>query len=237
MTSFVHTNYSVEHPGVVRAESVFHAARELRRGFDSTKGLSTMLLAAIVSALVVVADQLVDTWADGHLMTAWVMLWAVAFGAIALFAGAARRVAAVTVKSLDAWSFRVAQARADERLWTTAQHDPRVMADLKSAMERSEVASPVAAPVASKPYFSVREAVQQWRADAARARADASLWAVAQRDSRVMDDLMAAKSRAEVEAEAPRALPVPTQQLAKGDNAAALRDALFKLHPKFAYYI
>lgn len=237
MTSFVHATYPAEHPGVARAESVLHAASELRRGFDSTKGLSTMLLAAVVASLVVVADHWVDTSAEGHLMTAWIMMWAVGFAAIALFAGATRRVAATTVKTLDAWSFRVAQARADERLWTTAQHDPRVMADLQAAIERSEVATPAIATAAPKAYSSVRHAVQQWRLDAARARADARLWAVAQRDSRVMDDLMAAKSRAEVAAEAPRALPAETQTLAKADGAAALRDALFELRPKFAYYI
>lgn len=235
MTSFVHTTYSNVHPGVARAESVFAAARQLRRGFDSTKGLSTLLLAAIVAAMVVAADQLVDTWADGHLMTAWVILWAVAFGAIALFAGTALNVAAKAVQSLDAWSYRVAQRRADERLWNTAQSDPRVMADLQAAIQRSEVAAPVAAPVAAKRTVSIRETVQQWRVDAARARADARLWAVAQRDSRVMDDLLAAKSR--TEAETPRTLPVETQTLNKADNAASLRDALYALHPKLNYYV
>ena len=44
--------------------------------YDAAKGLSAMLLAAMVSALVVVADQLIDTWADGHLLAAWVALWA-----------------------------------------------------------------------------------------------------------------------------------------------------------------
>ncbi len=236
MTSFIHTNYPAEHPGVMRAESVLSAARQLRRGFDSTKGLSTVLLAAAASALIVVADRVVDSLAEGHLMTAWLMLWAVGFAAIALFGGVARKMATATVKSLDAWSYRVAQARADERLWNTAQHDPRVMADLKAAIERSEESAPaLAVAAAAKPGFSVSKALQQWRVDAARARADARLWAVAQRDSRVMDDLMAAKSRSEVETARP--LPTETQTLIKADNAAALRDALFELRPKFAYYV
>ena len=59
--------------------------------YDAAKGLSAMLLAAMVSALVVVADQLIDTWADGHLLAAWVALWAVGFGALAIFGGAARK--------------------------------------------------------------------------------------------------------------------------------------------------
>ncbi len=117
----------------------------LRARFDSTKGLSSMLLAAMVSALVVVADRLIDTWADGHLLAAWVALWAVGFAALAVFSGAARKLAASAVVALDKWSQRVAQNRADERLWAIAQADPRVMADLQMAIARGRGDSPSAA--------------------------------------------------------------------------------------------
>lgn len=140
MTSFIQPSFPTVHPGVARAESVVGAARSLYKNFDSTKGLSTMLLAAVVSALVVAADQLVDTWAEGHLLAAWVAVWAVGFAAIALFAGSARRTAVRVVASLDAWSLRQARARADQRLWATALSDPRIMADLQVAMGRREVA-------------------------------------------------------------------------------------------------
>jgi hypothetical protein len=117
----------------------------MRARFDSTKGLSSMLLAAMVSALVVVADRLIDTWADGHLLAAWVALWAVGFGALAVFSGAARKLAASAVVALDQWSQRVAQSRADERLWAIAQADPRVMADLQMAIARGRGDNPSAA--------------------------------------------------------------------------------------------
>ena len=109
-----------------------------KRGYDSATGLSAMLLAAMVSALVVVADQLIDTWADGHLLAAWVALWVIGFAALALFAAPARRLAASAVGALNAWSERIAMARADARLWKIAQADPRVMADLNAAIARSE---------------------------------------------------------------------------------------------------
>jgi hypothetical protein len=96
-----------------------------------------MLLAAMVSALLVVADQLIDTWAEGHLMLAWVALWVVGFAAVGVFAGAARQLATTVVQSLDAWSARSAQSRADERLWASALADPRIMADLNAAISRS----------------------------------------------------------------------------------------------------
>lgn len=108
------------------------------RGFDSTTGLSAMLLAAMVSALVVVADQLIETWVDGHLMMAWIALWVVGFTALAVFGGAARKLAFTAIGALDAWSARIAQKRADERLWLIAQSDARVMADLTAAMSRQQ---------------------------------------------------------------------------------------------------
>lgn len=138
MTSFVHVDYSTQHAGVTRIESAVAAAGRIRQGFNGTRSLAAMLLAAMVAALVVVADQLVDTWADGHLLAAWVVLWVVGFAATALFADTARHLARRTVTGLDAWSQRVARARADARLLELARQDSRVMADLQAAMSRGQ---------------------------------------------------------------------------------------------------
>jgi hypothetical protein len=138
MTSFVHIEYPTSHPGVERFESAVAAAVRLRKGFDGTKGLAAVLLAAMVSALVVVADQLVESWADGHLMAAWVLLWLLTFGAMAMLAPTTKHLSGKLLRALDGWSRRVARARADDRLWEMAQQDPRVMADLRAAMTRAE---------------------------------------------------------------------------------------------------
>jgi hypothetical protein len=148
MTSYTHAGYSTRHPDAEQAEAALQTARELHRGFDGGKGMAAVLLAAIVSALLVVADQLLDTWADGHLMAAWVALWAVGFVAIALLAGTVRRFSGKVVAALDGWAARMAQSRADERLWSIALRDARVMADLQSALARDdaqEALSPAAA--------------------------------------------------------------------------------------------
>ena len=138
MTSFVHIEYPTTHPGVERFESAVAAAGNLRKRFDSAKGLAGALLAAIVAALLVVADQLVETWADGRILAAWVMLWVVAFAALALLAPTTRYFSGNVVRALDAWSRRMARERADERLWDLAQKDSRVMADLRAAKTRAE---------------------------------------------------------------------------------------------------
>lgn len=150
MTSYTHAGYSTRHPDAEQAEAALQTARELHRGFDGGKGMAAVLLAAIVSALLVVADQLLDTWADGHLMAAWVALWAVGFVAIALLAGTVRRFSGKVVAALDGWAARLARDRADERLWSIALKDARVMADLQSALARDDEDAVISKAVASR---------------------------------------------------------------------------------------
>ena len=96
------------------------------------------MLAAGVATLVVVADHLMESWAERHVIAAWLALWAIAVAAIVVLRGATRAMARQTMLGRDAWSARVAQRRADRRLWTMAQDDPRMMSDLRCALDRDE---------------------------------------------------------------------------------------------------
>lgn len=102
---------------------------------SSTHALATVMLAAGVAALVVIADQMIDSWAQTHVAAAWLALWAVAALAIGLLRGLSRAMAHQLMKVLDAWSAQVASRRADERLWVMAQSDPRLMSDLQVALD------------------------------------------------------------------------------------------------------
>ena len=64
-------------------------------------------------------------------------LEAVAVLAIVALRGLTRHLAQNLMSGLDAWSAHVARSRADERLWTMAQSDPRLMSDLQVAMDRA----------------------------------------------------------------------------------------------------
>ena len=138
MTSFINPSHANEHPGVQRAEAIAGAVGRFRRSFDSTKGLAAMLLAALVAALMVVADQLVSVWADGYLLASWVTLWAIAFAALALMAPTAHRVASSISVAMKGYAVRLANERADAQFLAGAKSDPRVMADLQAAILRSE---------------------------------------------------------------------------------------------------
>ena len=138
MTSFVHLEYSTKHPGVARVESAIDAAQHLRHGFAGTRGLATLLLSAIAAAVMVVAYQVMDSVAEGHLIVIWIAMWAAAFVVIATFTSGVLRFTLRIKAGLDAWSRNIAQARADARLWAIAKTDSRVMAELQCAMTRDE---------------------------------------------------------------------------------------------------
>jgi len=134
MTSFAHVNHPSQHPGVVRAERVAKNVRHAVRHFDATRSGASMLLAAIVAAFLVVANEVVETWTEGHLLAAWIVLWLVAFAALGLMARPAKHASAALRISLKRWAEARRQAAQDQELWNLALTDSRVMADISRAM-------------------------------------------------------------------------------------------------------
>ena len=103
---------------------------------EDSKTLAGMLLAAAMAALLVVADQVISTWSDGHLLAGWVALWSVAFAALAFLATPLRRVSSFAAAAFMQWRAQARQRRDDERMWEFARHDPRVMAEIRMAQSR-----------------------------------------------------------------------------------------------------
>ena len=126
----------------------------------SAKALSTLLLAAGVAALVVMADQMIDDWAETHVLASWLALWAVAVLAIGALRGVTRLLAQKLMANLDGWSAQVARRRSDQRLWAMAQNDSRLMGDLQSAMDQADIAG---APVNDLTALMTRRAARMVR--------------------------------------------------------------------------
>lgn len=139
MTNFVQPSYPTHHEGIERLGVAVDNAANAYRKFDGARGLATFLLAAVVSGLLFAANQLIDTWADGHLLAAWMALWVVAFIVLALAAGPIRH-AVMSIKSIDgsamyaAWTARRKARIQDEKMWEYARHDNRLMADIMRAV-------------------------------------------------------------------------------------------------------
>jgi hypothetical protein len=142
MTSFVQPSYPTHHEGIERIGEALDSAETAFHKLTSARSVATFLLAAVVSGLVLAANQLIDTWADGHLLAAWIALWTVAFAALALAASPIRR-AVLSVKNFDgsamyaAWSARRKARIADEKMWDYARHDARLMADIMRAVDNT----------------------------------------------------------------------------------------------------
>lgn len=139
MTSFTHGAYSTQHPAAVHAERVAQGVRAAARRLDDAPAASSLLLAAMVAALLVVANQVVDTWTDGHLLAAWMVMWTVAFAALALFGAPIRRVSSGLQLWFKRQNLKRRQAAEDAKLWRMAQQDSRMMADLSRAMSAAGV--------------------------------------------------------------------------------------------------
>jgi chromate transport protein ChrA len=123
--------------GTHRAAGVIAKAGAVRNA-DESKTLAGMLLAAALAALLVVADQLIEMWADGHLLLGWVALWTVTFAALALLAPPLRQLTSVLASAVTRWSNEAKERRIEEKMWEYASQDYRVMAEIQQAAARSQ---------------------------------------------------------------------------------------------------
>lgn len=134
MSRFIQVDQPKTHAGLDRVQNGFAALGDTVRSFNGARGAATLMLAAIVSALLVVANEVVDTWTEGHLMAAWIALWAIGFAALALFSEPIGQATASLRHGLKAWGAARKEAAEDEKLWQLALTDARVMADLSRTM-------------------------------------------------------------------------------------------------------
>lgn len=103
---------------------------------EGSKTLAAVLLAASLSALLVAADQIIETWTDGNLLVGWVALWTVTFAGLAFLARPLRRMASALATYYAVWAEARRVQRLEEELWEYANHDQRVMAELEAAYTR-----------------------------------------------------------------------------------------------------
>ncbi len=136
MTSFVVSAYSTEHPGVARLEAAAAGLSELRRRLSSGQGLAAALLAGLAAAVLVVAFQVMDSLAEGHLLVIWMGGWLAGFAALAFLAAPSRQLAGLLIGTLRSASQQRAQAHAEAQLWAVAHSDARVMSELIIARQR-----------------------------------------------------------------------------------------------------
>ena len=84
MTNFALIDYPAQHAGVARMERAAQSLKQAAGGFDRSRMRPRCCWRPSRSLLGLVANQVAGTWTEGHLLAAWIVLWTVAFAAIAL---------------------------------------------------------------------------------------------------------------------------------------------------------
>lgn len=135
MTTLPFANSINTHLNIVSAQADDHAPKLVKT--NSARTLGTVLLAAIVSALLVVVNQALDAWSENHLLMAWAALWAIGFLAMGLLATPAHRAARSLRATFAEWRIENKEAAEEAKMWEIAKYDPRIMADIQAALARN----------------------------------------------------------------------------------------------------
>lgn len=138
MTSFVQPEFPRVHGGAVRFAGALERVQSTLAHLRSPAGMAGALVAGGLAAVIVVAEQVVSAWADGHLLAAWIAMWAIVFGLLAAFSDAIRAWPVRWQAHLQARREAAAARAADERTWAAAVADPRLMAELDCALVRAQ---------------------------------------------------------------------------------------------------
>ena len=138
MTGFVVSYYPTVHPGVARLQAAAEGLGELRRRMSGGRGLA----AGLVAAVLVVAFQVMDSLAEGHLLVIWMGVWLAGFAALALLASPSHQMAGFLRNTVQTRLQRLARERADERMWAVACRDPRLMSELLATSQREQGPAP-----------------------------------------------------------------------------------------------
>lgn len=138
MTTFVQPDFPHVHGGANRLTGALERTQASLSRLGSPKVLATILLTGGLSAVIVVAEQVVTALTDGHLLLAWVAMWLIVFGLLAMFSDAIRAWPTQLQAHLATRKRATARRTEDERTWAAAVSDPRLMAELDSALLRAQ---------------------------------------------------------------------------------------------------
>lgn len=195
----VQPDFPLRHRGVERIENGVALARQLFAVMTPTRALGAVLLLTGSAVSVAIADAVLGTWGDEHLMLALVILSIVAVAAFLLlfpltlaFAKSARLLAHRVANSYK-------RAQNETQFWNAAKADPRMMNEVRTmaAVQAGDTGS--ANLVQTRAMNRVLR--KQWQAFVlrrAQVEADAYTWACAQQDPRLMADLQAAITRSQL---------------------------------------
>jgi hypothetical protein len=192
----VSPNTPKRHLGVERVELGLTTMSQMAAVMTPTRTLMAFILVASCAVSVAIADALLGTWGDEHLLAALAILAVVAVTTMVLLFPMSASVG----KTLRLLSRRarqsIANARNEVHFWDAVNADPRMKEEIRAiaSVQAGDYGSitALAHPASLSPLATM------WRefvSTRAQARADAYTWACAKNDPRLMADLETALAR------------------------------------------
>jgi hypothetical protein len=127
MTTFVNISHPIEHRGVARFERAFVTLNNLLQRLQQESTFAVLLgMFGALSFLAALYD-IADASPHGQELGAWVVLWAAVLAMLVVFAKYCTRQCVAWLK-----------ADREARMWESVMTDNRVMADIRSAQDRSQ---------------------------------------------------------------------------------------------------
>jgi hypothetical protein len=127
MTTFVNISYTMNHPGVARFERAYASAKNIVLRLQQERTYAAVPLMFGVLSLIASIYDIVDASQEGQELGAWVILWTAILVGLVSFGKYCKR-------QFAAWL----TADREERMWSNALTDYRVMADIRCAQDRSQ---------------------------------------------------------------------------------------------------
>ena len=144
------------HGGLERVIERAEAAQSVFASVFSAKQLPTYVLGLTIMAVVTLTERALDAANTGFALE-WAALSVVALATFGLLANGVVRSTRSTQSWIANYAKQAKAARADVKLWATAQNDPRVMNDILAAQGRSQDTLLDEVPSAKRGSLKVRD--------------------------------------------------------------------------------
>lgn len=132
------TALSLDHVGTAIHETAVGSVRTAERETRATRVFSGALVAAVVTAVMVVIASGIDRADAGSELLGWVGLWAVAFAALMGGARVTGWLARHVRSAWAAWQQHRMAVRTEGMLYAISREDPRLFRELQIIRDRAE---------------------------------------------------------------------------------------------------
>lgn len=132
------TALTLDHVGTAIHETAVASAYTAERETRGTRLFSGALVAAVVTAAMVVIGSGIDHADAGNELLGWVGLWAVAFMALMGGARATRWLLRKVRPAWSAWQRHCAEVRTEEMLYAIQREDPILFRELQIIRDRTD---------------------------------------------------------------------------------------------------